>query len=207
MLEDERAGADDVAQRARLGSQLVGGRRKDGQVGGRGGLQETGIGFGQDQAHGEVVQHLGVVVAGQVGSTEGGRQLRGEGLVAVEGGFHGVGVEAFAVAEGDVLAQLEGVAQGIGTDLPAFCQPGDDAAGLRVLVGQGLGHVAQQHAVLQPVDLEGVDADQGGVVAPEGDVQGVAGRGVVGWGAGGEGQGQGADGEQALQWGHGMVLH
>ncbi|MNE76538.1 hypothetical protein D3C80_1727800 [compost metagenome] len=116
-----------------------------------------------------------MVVAGEVGGTEGGRQLAGERFVAVEGGFHGVSIEAFAVAEGDVLAQVEGVAQGIGTDLPGFRQPRNDAAGLRVLVSERLGDVAQQHAVFEPVDLKGVDADQRGVVTPEGDVEGLAG--------------------------------
>ncbi|MNH12216.1 hypothetical protein D3C79_717510 [compost metagenome] len=44
VFEDERAGADDLAQRALLGAERVGGWGEDGQVGGGGGLQEAGVG-------------------------------------------------------------------------------------------------------------------------------------------------------------------
>ncbi|MNE15085.1 hypothetical protein D3C80_1079840 [compost metagenome] len=150
-----------------------------------------------------------MVKTGQVGGAERGRQLCRESLVAVKGGFHGLSVEALAVAEGDVLAQVEGVLQRVVTDLPAAGQPRDDAACGRVLVGERFGDVAQQYAVLQPVDLERVDADQGGVVAPEGDVQGFAGAFFAGGGAASESEGQGGAGQQVsgqVEWGHGAFL-
>ena len=102
---------------------------------------------------------------------------------------------------------MEGVGQRVVTDLPAFGQPGNDLAGLRVLVGQGFGDIAQQHPVFQPIDLERVDTDQGGVVAKERDVQSLAGLGVIPGRASGEAQRQGAGGQQTahqvggIQWG------
>ncbi|MNE15084.1 hypothetical protein D3C80_1079830 [compost metagenome] len=44
VLQDERASADDLAQRTLLSSERVGGRSEDGQVGGGRGLQEAGVG-------------------------------------------------------------------------------------------------------------------------------------------------------------------
>lgn len=111
-------------------------------------MQETGIGSGQHQFDGEVIQHLSVVVALQISRAKGGGQLVGERLVGVIGGFHRLRVETRAVAEGYVLAQMKGVRQRIVTDLPAFSQPRNDLASLRVLIGQGLGDIAQYHPVL-----------------------------------------------------------
>ncbi len=142
-------------------------------------MQETGVGLGQHQLDGQVVHHFGVVEPGQVSGAESGRQLAGQGLVTVERGFHRLGIEALAIAEGHMVAQVEGEGERVVADFPACGQPRDDLAGLWVLVGEGFGHIAQQHTVFEPIHLERVDTDQGGVVAKKGDVQGFARRGVA----------------------------
>ncbi|RMS54475.1 hypothetical protein ALP64_205192 [Pseudomonas syringae pv. actinidiae] len=137
-------------------------------------MEEPGIGFGQHQLDGEVIQYLSVVIAFQIGRTKGGRQLVGERLVGVIGSLNGLRIEARAIAERHVLAQVKGVLQRVLTDVPAFCQPGNDVASLRFLIGQRLGDVTQHHPVLQPVHLERVKADQRGVVSEKSDLECLA---------------------------------
>ena len=131
-----RPGADlmELVSRGIVGGQ--GGGTGDPQVDLAERVQQSGIRLGEIEPDGIGVHHR---VTGQRAEHEA-RLLRAIGGVgdAIQVGDHGLGIEWRAVLKVHVVAQREGVGQPIVADLPGGRQTGDDFAGGRVAVNQGI---------------------------------------------------------------------
>jgi len=117
-------------------------------------IEKRRIRFAQGGFEGERIDHPAVQVRRDVGSRQRRLGLRVAHVFEVDP--HRFRVEALAVAEGDVVAQVEGVGQAVGADRPALRQPRREGAILGLVdqaVEQGAAHPLHV-AVGQRMDVE-----------------------------------------------------
>ena len=194
--DDEGAGADDAAGVAggeAFVGHVEGGVRQKSGVEGAGGLREAGLGVGEVEADGVVVEDLAVVVGADL--------LRGGQLPLlvtlaeeVEITDDVLGGERGAVGVGDTVAQVEGEFGGVPVDLGQVGgDPRVELEGVRVLPEEAVGDVVHHAAVrvvargrrvegLEGQGLEVGELMRGGAVAV------AAGRQAGDGGEGGDGR-------------------